>query len=164
METIRTHKATANLFLDIEMAGVQLNFLTGGNRTHERADAARRQTIEALFEHLLVADCFERIVDAAIAERLDFLDWINPGRVHRMSRAEVPGGFEFAVEQIDRDYLAGASDSGPLDDRGADAAGAEHRHRRTGTYFRRVQCGADAGSHRTSEQRGTVERYIVSNL
>jgi hypothetical protein len=73
MEAVRAHKAAANLLLDIKMSGKKLTLLTGWNRSHERTNATRCETIEALFEHLFVADCFKRIVDAAVAELFDFL-------------------------------------------------------------------------------------------
>ncbi len=81
-----------------------------------------------------------------------------------MGRAETPGRFEFAVDQIDRDYLARPGDPRALDYRRADAAGAEDCNRGTWPDFGSVQRRSDAGRDRTSEQRGTVKRYVVGDL
>ena len=106
METIGAHEAAADLLFDVEMTGEQFNLLTRWNRADQCAYSARRQAVEALFEYLFVADRFERIVDAAVTELLDLLDRIDFGGVYRVCRAETPRRIEFAVEHVDRDYLA----------------------------------------------------------
>ena len=53
------------------------------------------------------------------------------------------------------------SDACPLDYKCAHTSGAEYRDRRTRRHLSRIQRRSDAGRRPASEERGTVERYIV---
>src|SRR5579875_503635 len=98
METVGTHEATANLFLDVEMTGDQLNFLTSRNGTDQSANTPGGQTVKSLLQHFGVANSLERVIDTALTEGLDLLYRVNFGRVNNVCCAKVTSIVELIVQ------------------------------------------------------------------
>ena len=92
------------------------------------------------------------------------VDRIALGRIDGVSGAELFRELELGGKLVDRDDHAGACDSRALDDREANAAGAEDGDGRAGRHFGGVERGADAGHHAASDERGAIERHVVANF
>ena len=58
----------------------------------------------------------------------------------------------------------GAGEFGTVDRRQADAAAADHGHRRSRFDLSRAEDRADAGGHRAADHRGAVERHVLADL
>ena len=83
--------------------------------------------------------------------------------VHRVGRAEPPGGVELGVVQVDRDDAEGASEPGPADHVQPHPAGAEDRDRVADPYARRVDRGADPGHRAAPDDARGAEGDVAAH-
>lgn len=96
----------------------------------ETADDRRRTAgpggLNDLVGGLGIADRFEGFIDAALGEPNHRLNRILRARVDRVRRAELPGGFQFVVSDIDSDNRIGAEAFKKLNRVEPDTAAADY--------------------------------------
>jgi len=112
-----------------------------------------------------VADGDDGFVGAdAVSEVEDALDRVVVLGVDGVGCAELLGGFEFPVDDIDGDHLGSAGEGGALDGVHADAAEAEDGDDFTGTDLATLGSGAHTGGNTAGDETRLVERDIGVDL
>ena len=112
---VRTHGRSLDFFLPQKVRPVQLNI--GANRHHadDRRCAAPAQRPERLLRRQFQADCFKRILHAAIGQRADLLDRVAIGWVDHIRGAEFLGQVQFRTHHVDGDDLTRSGNLGAVD-------------------------------------------------
>jgi hypothetical protein len=139
-------------------------FVPGAYRTEDRDRTARLQHAEALLERGGQADAFEGEFDAALCQFHDLGDNVAVARQHDVGRAEPARELELGGHRVDGDDARGAGDQRPVDGGQPDAPAANDGHRRACRHLRVSEHRTGPGNYGASEQRGAVERHVISDL